>query len=554
QEKIEKEDPEFKDLPKYHQNAIVYASPHLASWIQAIRASYFYVLLVNGQFDVPFDYSVERDEGITWEVDGPTDVDGEMMLVDLSLKGLKNVNRDSATYYKRVTYYPPFESKNVRAFVKNGLERRDAERELVVKSNTGFTSQDVLEAFKEIAYVDLNSDLCIPSILSFFTRHPEHLSDADYQILFEQMVFRVGYVQRALELSGFVDKIVSFFAGRVQESLNDNQIQTCQFLARMCRYFSRFIPDALLQEYQLPLLRKLLEIQGLETFQKGAIYAEICAHLSGQDILDQRDIEELLVGSVFINHHPLPDNWTNEYVKRDIADALHKHAVQIEQALISNGQPNHALLNTILKGFKPAAADEKWIVRREQGQYPHFETESKNHECYPLVGELTYPGITVRLPFTITQHRDFAELFPSIHNGVQLERNRFAFQVDGVETRVMLKDGTLVIDQLRGSPKKWHRFVPKGEFEAQESSIKEPRSARAESKSPLYSVHLVDQCHAWRELDADPVKLLLIDPATKAEKYSASFKKKQESSLEGAVKVDQGRRQSDGALLGVSSS
>ena len=180
-------------------------------------------------------------------------------------------------------YYPSFQSSKVKDFMSALLRANAplAERWLVVEKDLGNYIKGAAEReeFKELAYANLKPDLIVPSTLAFFDNDPERLFDPDYQILFEMFVLQPGQLQKALNLEGFADKIVNFIEKNVEKSRTDNQIQPIVFLARFSRYLYR-IDNPRLKALQIPLLRDVLQIEGLDKNQKGVIYSGICANLS----------------------------------------------------------------------------------------------------------------------------------------------------------------------------------------------------------------------------------------------------------------------------------
>ena len=444
-------------------------------------------------------------------------------------------------------YYPPFKSQKLTTFLNGMMNWESAvnERLLLGKNRSEELNPKEWEEYLELAYVNLNPDLCLLSTLSLFQRNPHLLFDPDYQQLFEMLIFQPGYFQKAMQLEGFEDRCAKFIEEGVQKCLKDNQISGAVFLARMARYFSQLSTHTKLKEYQMPLLRKLLQIEGLDISQKGAIYNEICAALSQKEVLDPQDMEDTLMGSVFLQRHPLPVNATNEYIKYDIVSNLFRHAGQLEKALLPDGKPNQRLLNSILKGFKPDAKEVVWEVRRTPGEFPMMYSLEGNYEYYPLKAEVVFPGATVPLPYTLTNHETFKRLFPSVEKGVQLPGNVYAFKdpKKGYETRVIMREGKLIIDQLRGKHNKsWYRYVPHQDIDFQDKKI---------PYSPLFSRYLAEgHFQPWRQLTDDNTQMLLylVDPATNKKIYLSQYDK-----TANGLKIRGLRRYDPSSELGVTS-
>lgn len=536
--KIEKDIPEFKYLPNHKKNATIWGSPHLPPWIKAVVESNLYATcLLNDSLYNPRALDRKEDLNLkSYVIDTESSTE-----IKWNLSGIELSKRN---YDKFKQFYPPFKSKKIKNFLHALLSSQSvlAEKWLVTGPNLTYyiKNPEDCEEFKEFAYLNLSPDLCIPSTLSFFESHPECLFDSDYQIIFEMMIFQTGSLQKTLILDGFKNKLTQFIENGQENCLQDNQIQTAVFLARMARYFQRYSSDLKLHEMQLPLLRKLLLFKGLDINQKSLIYAEICANLSTKESLNPEDVDNLLVGSTFIGRHPVPQHWTNEYIAKDITDSLQKHAGQLQKALIEGNAPNQSLLNLILKMCDPKAQEEKWLVKIYQGEYPCFSTETRSHQYYPLLGDLTAPGIHTSLPHRISANKDFQKLFPTIKTGLQLEGNVVSFKDPAdIETCVKIKANELIIDQFREG--KWYRYVPKDTF-VDSKWEKNPFS-------PIYSRYLVDHCDAWRALNEDPLRLILTDPSTKKCLYICKFEKSDQNH----IKISSVQRISDKTELGISS-
>lgn len=563
EKKIQSDNPSFAKMEKNKQDACIYTSPHLKPWIRAIIDGCSYAncleeeLLYNpGALDRNHDLTliseINQDKNIysnvyvTWKLKG-------IYLSDQKKREDNkfgfHLERDEKFFSKseKNKYYLSL-LKKLEAGYERFLVNENTLKKPKEESVNRLKTRVECEEFKEFGYVLLGDELVSPlhvvSMLSLFEDHPEHIFDIDYQVLFETFVFRIDCMDSALKLEGMKDKLINFIEANVERALSDNQIQTTAFLARISRHVQKYLPepDPRLQELQLPLLRKLLENKNLDVNHKGLIYAEICANLSHKDELNNREIEELLIGTAFVGRYPVQQNWTNQYVTRDIGIGLVKHASQFEALLVQNGVPNQQLLNKILKELDPTAEEETWLIHNKEGEYPRFSTDSVRYEYYPWLGNFLSLGIEARLPDNITKTEEFKKLFPTVKKGLQLEGNVFAFKdSENIETRVRKEGNYLTIDQLRGDPKKWYRFFPK------DSLIDKPYAEQP--FTPIYSRHLTGHYDTWQDVSAWPIELLLVDPITKQEKYICTFAGKRSW----LFKVDAIRRIHDGALLGASS-
>ena len=396
--KIQNENASFRSMDKINQDAHIYTSSHLKPWIRAIIDSCLYANCI-GKECLYQPAALDRSNDLTLKSEIKPDKWGNLHIasrlsgIDLSdPEKIKDMfqkfyfKSDKARYYLKLINSSPMGSTE-QWLNESFLEKPKGEPVDQLKTRAE------REEYKELAYLELgdHATLTIPSTLSYFQQHPESIFDIDHQTFFEMFVFKNGLMDAALKLEGFKDKLIHFLEVNVEKSLNDNQIQTSAFLARMSRYLQIYTSDPRLQELQLPLLRKFLESKSLNIDQKSVLYAELCANLSGKEFLDQRDIEELLAGSAFIGRHPVQQSWTNEYVTRDIAFSLQKHASQLQAALVQDGLPNHQFLNRILIGLNPEAKEEIWLMRSKADEYPSFSTTSRSYEYYPWLGNLLSP-------------------------------------------------------------------------------------------------------------------------------------------------------------------
>lgn len=515
-QRVAKSVPNFKALKKGERDAHVLLSPYLPDWLfKGIIES---CILANSLTRQQVYHIAHLDRGRDLNLERTR----EGSKITFQLTGVTTPKVVQNTFKK---YYAPFKSPKLNKFI-NGMVSWDSavnERFLLGHKDRSQMNAKEREEYQELAYVNMSPDLCVPSAMSLFQRNPQLLFDPDYRQLLEMMIFQPGYFQKAMKWEGFAEKYTRFIEEGVAKCLRDNQITATVFLARMARYFKQLGgADVKLEEYQLPLLRKLLQFEGLDDTQKGAIYSEICAALSLKEELDEEDIHDTLKGSVFVNRHPLPVNMTNEYVKREGVWNIYKHAVQLEKALVVNGEANQRLLNDILKAINPQAEEVVWAIKRKPGEFPLFYSVQGDYEFYALKGELVFPGATVTLPYTLKEHVLFKKIFPGVEKGVQLAGNVYAFKdpIKGYDTRLSIQEGDLIIDQLRKEPTlRWYRYVPHESLELED---------RSNAYSPLYSRFLVEgQYHAWLVIDPDQSKrvLHLVDPITNSAKYEAYLEK-----------------------------
>lgn len=510
--KITKNTPGFGTLSKQERDTLVLMSPDLPDWFNGLLSSYFLAsTLSENSISSPQAIDREEDLKLIKHYDSKTNT------IFFFLSGVKIPSYTSTQY----EHYPKFKSNKMNELTSGLVEWEAATTERFLVAEKGLSVHSLtltkIEEFKELAYVNLDPNVCVLSTLALFQRNPSYLFDPDYQLFFEMVVFQPGYFQHALKLSGFSDILLKFIEDGFQKCRNDNQIQTAVFLARMTRLFQGLAPNLQLEKYQLPLLRKLLEQKPLDADLKALIYIEIAASLSRKEKLTDQDIEDTLVGSILLHHQPPPENWINEYINQDILNNLYLHATQLKNALLPNSIPNQKLLNTLLKQLKPKEKDTEWKVTYLPGEFPQFESVDGNYTYYPLNASFVFPGVTTRIPHSITQNERFKRLFPDVKQGKLLAHNLFSFKdpIKGYETRISKKDDVLIIEQLRGKKQlQWHRYIPHEALSF---------DSYKNTHSPLYSQYFAEgHLQAWMPLN-NSQSIILVDPATNSKKYSCFF-------------------------------
>ena len=570
-------DSQYAKLPKYAQDARIYASEFLPNWIQAMRDTSLAGIHMASSYTSPLPMlDRQKDLRPVFEVKDHIKGNDERSEITISLAGmtadilnLPDIKAiDKREYLKYARQYPKIQKAELEDFLESlYTENVDGKYSLEKQRLCHTAHMEKLtlpeEDYKDLSRLFMNPELHHLELLEYFSKSPEKLKDTDYQTLFHALLFRVdfrsslestSYLDKSLNVKGFSTQLANFISHNVEQWIEENDIQPAVFLLKVAHQLNTFCPHEEYFTKTQALLRGLLQRKGLEPDVKSLIYAELIAQLARKKDLDQGDIVDILAGNIYIeenrNHSRFPEDPST---LKERQEAMVVHAQAIKTALESEN-PNQKLLNQILQELR-SQGETKWISSSHNGACPQFSTVDGKHTLYPLESKLISNKTRILLPYKIRQNPLFMQLFPGKNSGMLLKGYIYAFKdTHGRETLVHMKGDSLIIEQkLEKNVDKWYRYIPSSYF------LYEDRDHRVQSE--LGSRYLVGHYDHWQLLshnDEGKKEIYATDPKTGKPQYvfegvstSSSSRKAslQKKAKERKASNDQIRENSDNFVL-----
>lgn len=518
---IEK-DPEFRNLPRFAQEARIFTSADLPDWIKAIRDTHLASHHINLSSVGPLT-TLDRERHLIPQFNIEDREKNSKVTVTLSGVGndilktheVKNCKTHSDARY--AGQYQEIKSQSIGRFIntlniKDRMERRGLKEKEVANTSAKKQGIDISdEEFKEIARLFSNSDLQHLETLEYFTKHPEKLQDTDYQTLLDLLLFERGLLDKNLAIEGFGSQLASFIQHNYEHFSEENKIQTAVFLLKLAHQLHGFDPKQKFYNDTIDTLKALLSRKGLEDDDKILVYAELIAELGYKEILSEEETILLIAGSIFIEENYLHGKYSiDSLTKKEGREALLTHAQQIKNTL-ETGRPNQNLLNRISKTLRPTAADEnKWVIISKEGEFPIFKTEDGSQTLYPLLPQLVSKDGQALIPLNIRQNPLFRQLFPKIQHCSFEPGNVISFRDShDRETLASLNGDNLVVEQKQNG--EWIRFVPSATF------LWEDKSYKSKILNHLGSRYLAQQYTHWQAIHPNQdgtIKIYATDPKT----------------------------------------
>lgn len=490
----------FTSLPKNSQDARIFTSPLLPSFVKAMRdtklASLHVELSSVGRLetldrtlDLQQQFTLEDTKDTTKVFIGFSGVNNSITNNSKVMQMMASQNNRYEMQYKKPEKYP------IIKFI--GYLKLITGKQAVEKSISMAKAQDVNvrmadEDFKELATLFTPSNTQLIDTLAYFTRHPEKLKEPDYQILFQTLLFKIGSIDQNLKVQGFKEQLSNFIEKYFEQFKEENEIQTAVFLLRMAHQLQTFIPDQPFFQNTQGELEKLLLRKGLETDDQCAIYAELVAELGQKSTLNEKEVEALITGAIYLGEK-LKDSLykPDPTLLKATNEAVVSQASSIKEILLA-GHPNQALLNRILHRLRPSEEAASWQVKENPEEFPYFITTDENHLLFPLAATLTSSEAPILLPAEIRNNSNFKTLFPDIQEGFLKKENVFSFKdAKGREVLVQNYGDYLLIDRKIGE--KWYRFVP-------QNTLIERSSDCDFAWSKIGNSTILQKCMFWKPL------------------------------------------------------
>lgn len=514
---VYKDVPNIYSLPRYVQEAYIYTSKRLPEWIKAMRdaslvslhldQSYVGRITPDRRFDLEPRFTVTKYDDFASISVGFSGVNSDVA----NIPEVKKIKSDE--YVRFAGQYRDLATKPIQqiiAYLQNNISR--SEKQLLaahVKRENIPAMGD--EEFKELAHLFLNPDLQLIETVEYFTKHPEKLKEPDYQTLLHILFFEQGVLEKQLKIAGAPEQLNQFIQKHFERFREENEIQTVIFLLKISHQLQAFAPSQPFFRNTVEELRKLLNRKGLEADDKNLVYAELVGELGKKESLSEEDIEDILVGTVYLEENQIEPKFKDPYTNKEVREALIAHTRHIQQALES-GSPNQALLNRILRRLRPKEGDQVWRVINKPGEFPEFSTQDGKHKLYPIISRLMSSQPQILLPWTVREDPIFRQLFPNILYAAPCPNNVYSFKDQyGRETLVHMNGDHVIIDQKQGeSPTDWFRLIPRASF--LEDQEKGPPT------SLLGSRYLVHHYTHWQSLE-DKTLISILDAKTGNRKY-----------------------------------
>lgn len=539
EKKLRVEYPDFDILNKEQQNIRIYTSRHLPAWFNAMKntfhCSYYFSRCpvaklpgINRSTDLTFssyfvsydNKSGSRGTDILWKLEGITD---EIYNHYPKMKGFDS-KRFFAHPWEYSSSHSHFQSssiKEVATYRQGNFEKQLLTTDLNLKKR-GIDLP--AEEFKELARITLSKDLQLIEALEYFTKHPEKIANTDYQILFRSYFYRQNLLPHDLkELPGLGQKLASFIRNTYETYRLQHDIQPMIFLLQQSRYLKQFCIDSkCILQSDFPDFRKelrsLLKQNSLTPEERALVYHELIAGFCKEDVLNDNDIRDILIGITYASQYPLPLFWRNVETEKEIRETIEIHRTALGKALVNKETPNETLINEILSHSFPNEKPKKWkIIKAENGI--QFETDGETVPLVynPLHNVFYTKDLPSPIPENIRENAYFAQLFPGTTLGL-IEDGYYTFtDKQGFSVRVASqKDGVIIERKMKGN---WYRFVPR---ESLEKEVKQQGKEKGEEivENALTSRYLVNTCSHWLSLTSD--HLLLTDRKTHTLMYEGT--------------------------------
>lgn len=469
EEKLSKENENFKNLPVHQQDALIYASDYWPNWLKSMRDSHLSLLYMmcesvakptvldrKNAFD--FKFTIEKyNEHNTHVAISLEGITGEILKEYPELVKIRKNN-----HLRFAAMHGKFASPALQEICS---EPNPPEYEkIVLAEHSKFKQLGISsEEYKELASLFVKqSHVTLKDTLAYFTKYPEKLKYKDYQIIFRFLFFKKSLLIDELKANPyFATMLGEFVKSNYTRFYEQNELQACVFLSQLSRYFSGFMPDQ--PEFKNPIiqLRTMLERIGLESEEKSIIYQELVASFAktpSQSLTD-KDLTDILAGTAHLNNHPVPSKWSDPSAQNEVNKVLHLHA--------------SALKNQI----------------------------SNSPDMGPLKDQA--------IPDDIKEHPSFRMLFPNATHATKFPGNYFSFQDGARETIVHLLVDELTVEQ-RLEDGTWVRFISPSIFR--------------KNDNPLVSRYLLQEYTHWIPVN-NPKAIFIRNKKTDVVEYEAAYDK-----------------------------
>jgi len=455
--------PNFSSLNPIEQYAQFWIAPETADWVKAIRDSQLIMKWLRegplGSTTIPRDQEVAFQYKLKGNYLDKTEYDIHLTTVDL-IELSKN-HPEIWTSLAFESSYHKFTDPALRTFLKNMGRLRQysyqAEKALLSRQPADFEIPFPTEEFRELGQVILNLELQIPLLMDYFLKNPTLLENPDYQTLFRLLLFDLRLIDLEIEKdSHFPDKIQRFFEVHLHYCLQNNNVQTYVFLCQMGRKLACFkdrkqqplLPEFSSKKHEFKLF-KLLDASRTTAQERSLIWAEWIASKKSED-LGHEDIEKLLMGILHLGTYPIPAEWREPMIHREVEQSVILHLAHIGSHFAKLAKQDlDPFLNSLVKVAIPGHLSTAWQQVDSSQNTPLFMTKENSLLLDPIKGKVIKIDSVNPMPLEYSS-KLFKRLFPEILEGFYHKGDIYEFtDKHGVRTLAKPLYNGWIIDQFR---------------------------------------------------------------------------------------------------------
>lgn len=511
-EKLFTDDPDYYKLPLAGQMAKLYASDRTPVWFQMLRNTALLThYLAKKPVANPTNSTTSFNLSLKDELQPGSSKEYRVVVSvkEISEDIIKKCPRKKD--FEFASNYPPCSSPTMEKFIQYVVKKSsifyylDEKRLLAIEPNQKFETH-----YQDLAHVFTLNNKIIEGF-EYFYRHPEKLTDPEYQTLFETFLFNGGHLKDELASNkGLPELLNVFLKNQVNHCLATNEIQKATFLIRMSRLLHTYDHTI---ECQTDSLKVLLNQEDLDFSLKSVIYAELVAAYGKKENINQNEIAELIVWSAFLQEHPVAKKWMSPKQNNEVREAIILRNKQIVKTLVED--KSGKILNRTAKEVYHIDAQDSWEAVHS-GESISFQTRDKQINYNPTCGKLLAANRFMPLPLEIAEHLHFTQNFKGVFSAIHKAHNVYSFDYKGKSFLVKLDDSQLLIEQKIDD--KWYRYVP------EETFVIENHARNKETH--LSSRHLLQNYSQWQNLE-NPTEIVLIEHKTGKACYQVTLKNNQ---------------------------
>lgn len=300
-------------------------------------------------------------------------------------------------------------------------------RDLLIQR--GFSEGINEQIIKEIPWITSDSSLQIEKVIQFFERNDRLLSDVDYRIYLQLVLFDPGILLETLKASPdeakrLIEYIDRFVAVQLEAFSKQSDFETVAELLQLNRRLSNYLKDAklvlsdslaLVNDNPIPFRKNVAK----EIINNPRISLEIKAIAARELALSYakgtttEDVMEMMKWSAYFESIPLVGTHKDVYAYQELMQALHSKQEIIKNVLTSKESGQQ--LTTILQTVHPDQLPQEW-----HNDYPLFSSSDGKWTIDVTKGRVRFNGASyVYLPREISESKGFSELF---NQSVALQR------------------------------------------------------------------------------------------------------------------------------------
>lgn len=422
--KIEKMEPGFTKLKSIEQIAKLYTDESLAEFLPRLFRLYrrqIWQVQIASRYEMHAEPSTPLEKiALSSSYSGPHEsITDKEHSVTIRIKHPSNTLNSHRSSFKKIYRS---HCRREHSGINNIIQYATA------TSQNSILSDESTRIRQKYWLLPTNREVQITETVAFLMTHPEVFKVPELQNYFEMLLFESDLMLDELRRHPeFIHKIISFIHKTLESYREQGNIEASTFLIKISHFLEEHWEYVCKEDPSLRQgisnphfvdtleeLKRLLDIGSLSNQEKSLLYSHLIAFSKDAN----SDLQQILLGLSHIDKHPLPLEWRDPAINREIRSTLQVLSRKIQS---TSDEEMNGILNAIVNYHNPHAnASYRWNC----DNFPIFSNDESSCQIDIFKGRFYIAGSEAAvLPPEIVENSTYGRVFSPTHKRKRFSEN-----------------------------------------------------------------------------------------------------------------------------------